>query len=247
MTSDRENPKKIAISRLCIAYSQVAEIWKRYWKAYGGFSAVLLSPYFHLALVITATTYPYWHRASWWQLPLSVLPNLLGFTLGGMAILVGISEARVVRLLSWHEPGEAASEMTIIVAAFAHFVIVQGLALLAAFLCEAWHIPIQSIPLVGDILVENPAMAVVIIEVGQIAGWGIAYLLFVYALLLVFATTLELFRVSFLLQLILVAGEDKSYVEEKMESPASTICSTELRPPLRQSEPKHSEHGREDS
>src|SRR5690242_7024510 len=113
---DRQLPEEMGMSQQCSQnYRRVAEIWGRYWRAYGGFSAVLTPPYFHVALICTTLTFPFWRFPNWWDVPLGVLPNLLGFTLGGMAVLIGISEARVIRTLSHQEPDKAASDLTIIV------------------------------------------------------------------------------------------------------------------------------------
>ncbi|WP_156137249.1 hypothetical protein [Tepidimonas taiwanensis] len=41
------------------SYAGVGEIFCRYWRVYGGWRDVLLSPYFHSALLLTALLWPY--------------------------------------------------------------------------------------------------------------------------------------------------------------------------------------------
>lgn len=186
---------------------KVDSIWKRYWRAYGGKRAVLSSRYFWSALALTLLCYPFWNQQGWWETPVSILPDLLGFTLGGMAILIGICEARVAKALSWREPGQSESDLAVIVSTFAHFVIVQGFALVAALLCKSLYVPLSTLPFVGGYFVEHSEVANTWATASQAIGWGGSYLLFMYSILLIFATTLELFRVSTLLELIFAQSE----------------------------------------
>jgi len=53
----------------------VFDVLRRYWCAYGGARAVLLSPYFHAALLLTALLWPYWLRLPWWDVALAAMPS----------------------------------------------------------------------------------------------------------------------------------------------------------------------------
>lgn len=85
-------------------YKGVLNIFGTYWRAYGGWIALLKSPYFHAALVLLALTFHTWTAEDWWEDVTSVLPNLLGFTLGGFAIFIGFGDERFRALLA--EPEE---------------------------------------------------------------------------------------------------------------------------------------------
>ena len=68
-------------------YGGVGDLIQRYWKAYGGFKALLLSPYLHVSFAIALILFPLWTGNPWWDFPLAILPNILGFTLAGFTIL----------------------------------------------------------------------------------------------------------------------------------------------------------------
>lgn len=174
-------------------------IWQRYWYAYGGWRAVARSRYFWFSVALTFLCFPFWSQPNWWEMPTGILPDLLGFTLGGMAILIGICEARVIKVLSGPDNSGKVSDLAVIVSTFAHFVIVQAFALLAAMLCKMLHVPLEGIPLVGDFFASHPDAAIAWGSLTRCIGWSVSFLLFMYSILLIFATTLELFRVSTLL------------------------------------------------
>jgi len=84
-------------------YGDVLEIWGRYWSAYGGHKSLVKSPYLHVSLLLTLLSWHTWSEPGWWEHPKGALPDLLGFTLGGLAILLGLTEGRVVKALSFRE------------------------------------------------------------------------------------------------------------------------------------------------
>jgi len=178
------------------------EVWARYWRAYGGVSELCRSFYFHASLFVTAISYPFWTREGWWEVPIGALPNLLGFTLGGLAILLGLAEARVIRLLSSDGGGQNPSELAGLVASFAHFVVIQGLALVAALLCRTWYVTAEEVPAFAACLRFLGISWTSWARYTSLFGWFLSYLLFVYAILLVFATVMAVSRVSRILEMV---------------------------------------------
>lgn len=121
-------------------YHGVQTIFARYWHAYGGSKALLRSPYLHFALVLLVITWGTWSRPLWWDLAIDVLPSLLGFTLGGFAIFLGFGDEKFRALLSERdedEPDET-SPYVGLCATFAHFVLIQVLALTVSLVAKAW-------------------------------------------------------------------------------------------------------------
>src|SRR5699024_306750 len=102
------------------------------WSAYGGIKALLLSPYFHAAVILTAVTAPTWMHPSWWELPIRVMPSVLGFSLGGYAIWLAIGDRRFRELIAGEGRGEKTSPFMMVNAAFVHFIILQFLSILYA-------------------------------------------------------------------------------------------------------------------
>lgn len=167
-------------------YKGVASIFKVYWTAYGGSGALLRSPYMHAAVLLLALTTPFWTVPLWWDQCLAVLPNLLGFTLGGFAIFIGFGDEKFRALLA-EDDGKQVNAYVALCATFVHFIVVQALALLAAVLAKAWWFyapwmePMRALlPLLNGI------------------GGALGYGLFLYALLSVLAATMHIFRIAHL-------------------------------------------------
>ena len=74
-----------------------------YWKIYGGWGAVGKSPALWVSFLITAVCYPFWKMGTWPDTTLSIVPNLLGFSLGAMAVGSSFPTSSLFRLFA--EPG----------------------------------------------------------------------------------------------------------------------------------------------
>lgn len=176
-------------------YSGVAKIFGQYWKAYGGLSALLRSFYLHAALILLMLTANAWVSPIcqnpsacnvWWDQSISILPNLLGFTLGGFAIFIGFGDEKFRALLAQPEANvELQTVYVELCATFVHFILVQILALIFAVLARAWWFYASWMDPVRDYL---PLL-------NGLAG-GIGYGLFLYALTSVLAATMHVFRIA---------------------------------------------------
>jgi len=161
-------------------YSDIRELLSRYWENYGGWKAVLLSPYFHLAFLVGVFTFPYGYSTEllWWELPINVLPSLVGFSLGGYAIFLAFGDEKFKRLISGNEGEVQASPYLELNTTFLHFILVQISALILAVAAKSTNI------------VPHDANLYYFIY-----GYGIiSYIGFLYALFLAMATTVVLYR-----------------------------------------------------
>ena len=106
--------------------------FRRYWRIYGGWKALLTSPYFHLAVILTAVCYPLWSKAGTESadLAISVIPSVMAFSLGGMAIVLAFSGGRFLTVI--RQGGDDASLFMTVIANFFHFLVIQTLALISA-------------------------------------------------------------------------------------------------------------------
>ena len=75
-------------------------IFSRYWHAYGGFSALMTSYYFWISILISCLLYPFWSREGWWDDVLGIMPDLVGFSLGGFAMWIAIGDDSFRQLIS---------------------------------------------------------------------------------------------------------------------------------------------------
>jgi hypothetical protein len=106
-----------------------------YWQIYGGPKAFLLSPYLHVSFVLTIVCFRYWAgKITASEIAVGVLPNLLGFTVGALAIVLAFSSAPVFETLA--ERGEPQSFYMKLTASLIHFILIQVLALIAAIVAR---------------------------------------------------------------------------------------------------------------
>lgn len=170
-------------------YPNVREIFAAYWRAYGGGRALASSPYLHVALVALVLTTRFWQCKDWWEQVLSVIPNLLGFTLGGFAVFLGFGDEKFRAILA--EPDEESpSDPTLyskLCATFVHFIVIQSLALGCAVLAKAW-----------DFYYPWPSQVRDALPLLRGLGGAIGYGLFLYALTSVIAATMHVFRIAVL-------------------------------------------------
>lgn len=157
------------------------------WRAYGGMKAVWESPFFWLSVFLLAVTAHFWLTQPWWEQVLSVMPNVLGFTLGGFAIFLGFGDTQFRELISGQDEGvETPSPYAEVSATFLHFVLVQLCSILMAISVKATNfVPPEWLQRASDVL----------ISVKFIAD-GLGYWLFLYGLCITAAAAIAIFRVS---------------------------------------------------
>ncbi len=121
-----------------------AEPFVRYWRIYGGWRALATSPYLITALILTGICYPYWSKPgiALADLATTVIPSIMAFSLGGMAIVLAFSGGRFLNII--RQKGEEKSLFMTVIANFFHFLTVQTLALISAIIVLAF--PLSKIP-----------------------------------------------------------------------------------------------------
>ena len=114
------------------------DAFRTYWRSYGGIFSLLTSPYLWLSGIMWAFCKPIWYdQASegfpWQGWAFSVLPSMVSFSLGAMAIFLAFSNENFLKLL--RQGGKQNSYLMSVTAAFFHFILVQFVAIgLAVFL-----------------------------------------------------------------------------------------------------------------
>jgi hypothetical protein len=123
-------------------YKGVRKSFQTYWQLYGGWLALYRSPYLHLAILLSIASFPLWTsskgQVTWYGIAISVLPNLLGFTLGGFAILLAFGNEKFLSRICGPDNDGTPSPYLKLCGSFAHFIVVQVLALMLGFLGNAW-------------------------------------------------------------------------------------------------------------
>lgn len=168
-------------------YSGLKEITARYWEAYGGANALVRSPYLHIAFAILIVTAHFWLTSSWWEQPLSVIPNLLGFSLGGLAMLLSFGNVEFQKFISEKDDDSDSNPTAFIevAASFVHFMLLQLASLLLAVVFNAlnFYVPWP--------LYVRPA-----IDILTATFSGIGYLLFLYSITAMIAAVFAVFRMT---------------------------------------------------
>ena len=148
-----------------------ADTVRQYWGIYGGFPALLKSPYLFVSVCLTLVCLAFWSvnekgeylvKAS--DLAVSAIPNLLGFTVGALAIVLAFSSATIFKLLA--EEGDPQSYFMKLTSNLVHFILVQVVALICGLIAK---------------VTDSRALDVVTL-----------FFLF-YAILVTFSTALQLF------------------------------------------------------
>ncbi|MFC3864632.1 hypothetical protein [Alcaligenes aquatilis] len=194
MTSANDKPK---------FFSSYVELWKiarRYLGAYGGWLSFLRSPYLHISLALTLLSAHVWMNPGWWDNTISVLPNLLGFSLGGYAIWLAMGDENFRSRVAGKKPkkGENGkwesdpkeSPYIGVSSTFVHYVIIQAISLIYAIVASSLNFYAPDDYFIFCIIDRETWNTLTKI------GWGIGYWIFIYSLTMSFAAAFGLFRIS---------------------------------------------------
>jgi hypothetical protein len=183
----------------------------RYWSAYGGLRALYSSEYLWISIVLTIFLFPTWLNTQWWKDVLSIIPGLLGFSLGGFAMWVAIGDDKFKSLIAGVENDNEISSFMEINATFTHFILVQIIAILFSTFCKAY------MPSDPNIIIINSYFDDCILFLkGSIYFLG--YFLYIYALITALATVFALFRVSSWYDIMKTEELKKKKLEEEKKN-----------------------------
>jgi hypothetical protein len=108
----------------------------RYSRSYGGICNAISSPFFGIAFIVSALNYATWADPSWTGKVESLIPSLLGFSLGTYAILFSIIGSRLKGALRQTKTQHGVDNLEALNATFFHFIFVQVFTLIWAFLYQ---------------------------------------------------------------------------------------------------------------
>ena len=109
-----------------------------YWRIYGGLKALIKSPILWASVIISIICTPNWLSKDPSDLTISIMPNLLGFSIGAMAVVLAFPSGKAFKHFS--EDGRVDSYYMDVASRFLHFIFAQLLALIIALICRAWPI-----------------------------------------------------------------------------------------------------------
>lgn len=170
-------------------FGGAASLFRTYWISYGGWSAALGSPYLWISILLTALLSPLWLRPDWWSTVLNVMPNVLGFSIGGFAIFLAFGDEGFRHMIGGREVDDGDDEPTPYLqfsATFLHFIVVQVLAILVSLCAKSFYL----------IELSNNSNFRGLNEVIRPIWWCFGLGLFCYAILSAFATGMAIFRLT---------------------------------------------------
>ncbi|CAM8819317.1 hypothetical protein NCW_01109 [Burkholderia pseudomallei] len=177
------------------SYCGVGGIFARYWRAYGGWKAVLTSPYLHASVVLTFVLAHLWVGAEWWSDPIAILPGMVGFAIGAYAIVLGFGDERFREIIMTRRNGKT-SPYVRISASLAHFIVVQLGALVIAICAKGLNFPLDEGKGIGRVLFAIFGDVSFVHEWVSPVGYFFGFLLYVYALATALATAMAIFRLT---------------------------------------------------
>ncbi|RUY31707.1 hypothetical protein EN978_07165 [Mesorhizobium sp. M7A.F.Ca.US.001.04.1.1] len=165
----------------------------RYRRAYGGIRGMLASPFFGLAVLITGLSYSLWVEPKWIEKAETLIPSLLGFSLGTYAIIFSIVGGRIKGALRQVSAPHGVSYLEAVNAVFFHYIFVQVVCLAWAFLYQGtWLYDLTRV-----LEVYVPSVKTVFLY-ASLTGSFIGCFLLVYSVLLMIAAALAVYRLALL-------------------------------------------------
>ncbi|HZT55823.1 MAG TPA: hypothetical protein VFA35_06330, partial [Burkholderiaceae bacterium] len=154
------------------------------WGMGGGLKGALRSFDFWLALVVWLLSIGLWTTPKWTDTVISVLPNLLGFTLGGYTVFLGFGSDSFKGAIT--AESERDSVYLSVSSAFMLFVGVQLFALLYALVAASLYFTTPNCLLSFSVELGHAAKA----------GGAIGYFIFCYSIALALRAAVRIFRLS---------------------------------------------------
>ncbi|CAI4202106.1 hypothetical protein MWMV10_MWMV10_00613 [Acinetobacter baumannii] len=185
---------------------------KQYWKAYGGWVALFRSPYMWIAFIVSLMNYQFSQNENWIDTPLAILPNLLGFTLGGYSIWLALGNTSLNEILAEKERDEdIPSEFMVVNASFVHFIFLQ-------ILCLFLLIFIKTTVLKETIIFSiwgcySPVVSSVL-GLANLFNW-FTFFLFLYSILSMLGALFALLNIASVLDILYRHSAEKKHQEKK--------------------------------
>lgn len=177
--------------KLPASYRGMRNSLTRYWRDYGGWQDFITSPLLHLSALIAAASYSVWLRPTWVDLPLSLLPNLLGFSLGAYALIFSLADERLLSALNTAPSDGGPTKLGMVNATFLHFILIQTFAIIFSLANKSTLLT----DLVGLLPASECFIKVVRRALTGSAGL-IGYFLTVYAVVLLIGAALAAYRLA---------------------------------------------------
>lgn len=75
------------------------DLIKEEYSNFGGNRAIVKSKFLFISVLLTTFSFPYWSQRDLYDISISIFPNIIGFTLAAIAIILGIADTKFAELL----------------------------------------------------------------------------------------------------------------------------------------------------
>ena len=140
-----------------------------YWDNYGGLKAIFTSPYFIISILFSIIIFTFSDsKEKWYDMPLSILPNLLGFSIGAYAVILVLGNGDFWKYIALDKKNNLFMQIN---GSFVHFIFIQVVTIIFSIICKT--LSLESAPI-----------------------YFIGITLLIYAILTAFAATLAILELS---------------------------------------------------
>ncbi|WP_132864820.1 hypothetical protein [Stenotrophomonas sp. ATCM1_4] len=165
----------------------------QYWSRYGRWSGLLTSPFFVAALILTAVCGPFWWSSTWWNLTISLIPAVLGFSVAAFALLMSIGDDSFKLKFGQVRTGNKQSALGSVSTAFFHSIVIQILAL--GFALVGGARVVSSLLGVAPWLMQYDVVAFFLLVAAKLFR-ALGFFLVAYALTSSLAAAMTIYRLS---------------------------------------------------
>lgn len=131
--------------------------FKTYWDNYGGIDAILSSPYTKISALLSVFVIIFGNYEKWYEYPLNILPNILGFSIGAYAVILVLGNSDFWKFIA--EENEDTNLFMEINGTFTHFIFIQVVAIIYAFICSLLSLNFFIFSLLGIFLLIYAIMS----------------------------------------------------------------------------------------
>lgn len=168
--------------------------FKAYWAAYGGPSAIIRSRFFIISIAVTLLCYSLWLKNDFSDLPISILPDILGFSIGAFAVWLGFGsddfKEIIAKITTKNGNGYDVSN-----ASFLHLILIQTITLIYAIIFSS-ILNNPDFQAISIYIAKSSHLAFLAIGGLDIILRFVGFLLFIYSLSLLASVGMNIFRIT---------------------------------------------------
>lgn len=167
----------------------------RYFRAFGGWRAILFSPIFNASIIVSLISYEAVVKYQWVQSVQSILPNLLGFSLGTYSVVFGIITPKLKTALKEVKNNDGITYFDEIGSTFFHYIFIQSITIIYSFVFSSNIFYEARMWLIDEDLLIYVWFICSVRIISLVLSF-IGMTMLCYSILLVIAAALAVFRIS---------------------------------------------------